>query len=108
LNYRHLSGLRPTPGIPWSPNLGRLEKLTLVKEMSPADYREAWAWVHYMLRGSPEAKTVLLNYVQQLRHTRDPGPFEPHLALAIRDPEEALRQHIAKLESETRTLAGAP
>jgi hypothetical protein len=104
LNYRHLSALRSQPGIPWTPNLSRLERLTLVKEMSPADYRESWAWVHLMLQSTPQARSVLLNYLQQLRQAHDPGPLEPYLTAALANPETALKQHIAQLESNTRSL----
>jgi hypothetical protein len=105
LNYRHLSSLR---GVPWTPNLPALEKLTQVKEMTPADYREAWAWVHFMLKSSPQTKAVLLSYLQDLRQRRDIGPLEPRLAAAVTSPENAVRLHIAKLEAATQTLAGAP
>lgn len=108
LNHKHLSALRPgTPGA-WTPDLARLEKITQVKDMSPADYREAWAWTHLMLNGSPEVRNVLLSYVQELRHTREPGPFAPRLAAVTSSPESLLKQHIAILDSKTRTLAGVP
>lgn len=108
LNYRHLNALRTGPSVPWDPDLARLEKLTLVKDMSPADYREAWAWTHMMLKSSPPVRNALMSYLQDLRHTREPGPFEPRLAAALTSPETALKQHIAQLEMKTRTLAGAP
>jgi hypothetical protein len=104
LNYRHLRALRSEPGIPWTPNLSRLEKITLVKDMTPADYREAWAWVHLMLRGQPQGKQVLLNYLQQLRASKEAGPMEPQLAGVFPSPEAALKQHVAALESSTRSL----
>ncbi len=103
LNYRHLAGFRSQPGIPWTPNLARLERLALVKDMGPADYRESWAWVHFMLRGNqPQARTVLLNYLQQLRGGKQPLPFELQLAAAVVAPETALRQHLAAVETATR------
>jgi hypothetical protein len=102
LNYRHLGALRSQPGIPWTPSLARLDRLTVVKDMNPADYREAWAWVHFMLRGSPQAKSVLLAYLQQLRTNKEPGPFEPNLAAAFPSPEGALRVHFQRLEAITR------
>ena len=95
---------------PWlhAPNLARLEKITLVKEMAPGDYREAWAWVHLMLNNTPQTRTVLLSYLQQLRHTKDPGPLEPHLRAVFSNPENILRQHVARLEADTRTLTAIP
>jgi hypothetical protein len=106
MNHRHLSTLRSQPGIPWSPNLGRLERLTLVKDMNHADYREAWAWVHFMLRGNPQAKNVLLSYLQQLRSGKEVASLEAQLAAVVADPVQALRDHIAGLEAATRSLDG--
>jgi len=103
LNHQHLSTLRSQPGVPWSPNLSRLEKLTLVKEMNHADYREAWAWVHFMLRGNPQAKNVLLSYLQQLRTGKETAPLEMQLSAVVPDPVQALREHIASLEAATRS-----
>lgn len=108
LNYQNLNGLRSQPGAPWSPGLHRLERITMVKEMSPGDYREAWAWMHLMLRGSPQAKSVLLAYLQQLRTTKDPGPFSPLIEPVFPSPESAVRQHIAHLEAITRTFPATP
>ena len=50
---------------PFQPDLGRLEKLGQVAQMEKPEYREAWAWVHLMLRSTPEAKKVLLDYLQR-------------------------------------------
>ena len=36
----------------WMPDLPRLESLTDIHQMTPRDYREAWAWVHLMLDGA--------------------------------------------------------
>jgi hypothetical protein len=100
VNHRHLAALRSTqPGVPWTPDLARLERLTLVKDMTPADYREAWAWVHFLLHSTPQARSVLLAYLHDLQAAKAPGPFEPRLAAVIPSPETALRQHIAKLEA---------
>jgi hypothetical protein len=104
VNYRHLAALRSQPGVPWTPDLARLEKLTLVKDMSPADYRESWAWVHLMLRTTPQAKSVLTSYLQQLQATKDPGPLHARLATVFASPETSLREHVAKLENKTRSL----
>ncbi len=107
VNYRHLAALRSQPGVPWTPDIARLEKLTLVKDMSPADYREAWAWVHLMLRTTPQAKSVLTSYLQQLQNTKDPGPLHSRLATVCPTPEVSLREHIARLEQATRSLPPA-
>lgn len=82
-------------------NLARLESLKQVDEMSPAEYREAWAWVHLMLHAArPEARTVLLSYLQQLRGSRPPGPLGPKLEKVFDDPEKALAAHVAAIEAD--------
>lgn len=89
-------------------NLARLEGLEKVEEMGPAEYREAWAWVHLMLRSRPEAKTALLSYLQQLRGKRHPGPLAPKLARVYDSPDEALVEHLVRLEQESQRNAARP
>ena len=36
----------------WSPDLDRLQTLTDIRQMTPRDYRESWAWVHLFLTDS--------------------------------------------------------
>lgn len=102
INPQHLGHLRPGAKEPFKPDLDRLEKLGQVQQMSPAEYREAWAWVHLMLRGKAETKAVLIRYLQQLRVNPTPGPLRPLLAEALPAPEESLFKHVASLEAVPR------
>jgi hypothetical protein len=79
-------------------NLARLEALREVDDMTPAEYRESWAWVHLMLRTQPDAKTVLLSYLQQLRGSRDPGQLGPKLLRVYPRLEETLAQNLEGLQ----------
>jgi hypothetical protein len=79
-------------------DLARLEKLKDVKDMTPLEYREAWAWVHLMLKSSVQAKQVLIAYLQELRTNADPGPLQPRLKTAYLSPENAVQTHLADLE----------
>ena len=88
------------------PDLARLEQLSEVKDMDSDRYREAWAWVYLMLRASPEAKDVLLAYLQQLRTKPNPGPLQPRLAAVIPAPDDTLDRQLARLSDEQR--AGRP
>jgi hypothetical protein len=74
-----------------------------MQQMTPAEYRESWAWVHLMLRGKPEAKAVLAAYLQQLRTNPNPGSLEPRLAKVFPDLDDALHKHLAKLEIDRHT-----
>jgi hypothetical protein len=43
----------------WAPDLDRLQTLSDIRQMTPRDYREAWAWVHLFLSDSPAGKSPL-------------------------------------------------
>jgi hypothetical protein len=88
-------------------DLARLESLTEVQQMKPAEYREAWAWVHMMLRGAPVARQALLTYLQELRTNGQPGLLRPRLAAVLQPPEAALQQHLTLLESGKPRVASA-
>ena len=82
----------------FKPDMARLESLTQVKQMNSPEYREAWAWVHFMLHSTPEAKKVLRNYLAQLKTNPNPGALAPRLAEVFPSPQEALRKHLLELE----------
>lgn len=95
VNPQHLETLRRGP---FQPDLSRLEKLGEVAQMEKPEYREAWAWVHLMLRGSPESRKALQDYLQVLRTDPKPGPLLPRLQAVFADPEQALGDHLAAIE----------
>jgi hypothetical protein len=105
VNPQHLEMLRRGPFLP---DLGRLERLDQVRQMEKPEYREAWAWVHLMLRGPAPARQVLGEYLQQLRSTDRPGPLQPRLRDAVGDPDVALAEHLARIATPRTTRAAAP
>jgi hypothetical protein len=80
------------------PDLDRLEKLEQVKQMEKPEYREAWAWVHFMLRGDSRARKVLLDYLQTLRTSSTPQSLLQRLREAVPEPDGALAAHLASIE----------
>jgi hypothetical protein len=102
VNALHVENLRRAAGGGFQPDLARLEGLTQVAQMNPAEYREAWAWVHLMLRTRPEAKAALVAYLQQLRTDKAPGLLRPRLAAVYPSPEDALEKHLARLAPDAR------
>ena len=101
LNAQHVEALRAgTPG----PDLAALERLDQVTQMGRAQYQEAWAWVHLMLRGSAQGRAVLLGYLQQLREPNPPGPLLPRLRAVYPAPADALVRHVQALSAPAATL----
>ena len=94
LNAGHLDLLRRGP---FQPDLARLEGLKDVRQMERPEYREAWAWVHLMLRGGPAGRQVLRDYLQAFRAKKDAGPLLPRLAAVYPDPDQTLADHLAGL-----------
>lgn len=99
VNPQHIEQLRQA-GTKF--DLDRLENLKDVQQMTPAEYREAWAWVHLMMRGSPRTKQVLVQYLQELRNNPNPGPIRPRLMPALPAPDTVLVTHLADLETQVR------
>jgi len=102
VNHEHLSHLRREA---LRPNLARLEQLSEVQEMSPAEYRESWAWVHLMLNSTPEAKRVLIDYLQELRTNTRPGTLRPRLAAVFLSLDVEFQRHLAILAERNPTTA---
>jgi hypothetical protein len=98
INESHLNYIRRSTAEPFRPSLARLEGLDQVKDMTPAEYRESWAWVHFFLQGNAEARAALLGYLQQLKTTSQPGQLRPRLAQVVPSPEEALSRHVSGLD----------
>lgn len=108
VNLHHLEQIQLTAGGPFKPDLTHLEELSQVQQMTPVEYREAWAWVHLMLRDRGEAKRALIQYLQQLRMNPNPGPLQPRIAQIFPDPEKALSRHLAKLDGRQTTSSPVP
>jgi hypothetical protein len=97
VNAAHVETLRRDLGVSLRPDLDRLERMKDVNEMKGPEYREAWLWVHLMLR-TPAAKKVLLAYLQELRTNHTPGPLGPRLAPVFTSLPDAFERHLQQLE----------
>ncbi|MDB5385831.1 MAG: hypothetical protein JWM11_1477 [Planctomycetaceae bacterium] len=85
----------------WRPDLTRLEALDKIELMHRAEYRESWAWVHFMLHSSPETRQVLLQYVNELQTDRNPEPISTRLAREIPVCEARMLSYLAGLNTHS-------
>jgi len=102
VNVEHMKQLRHGPSGPIQGDLNRLEQLTQVDQMTPGEYREAWAWVHLMLHSNDEARKVLVGYLKELRSTNAPGPLRSRLTAVFPSPEAALTRHLMLLDGSVQ------
>jgi hypothetical protein len=108
LNPEHLDRLPHDLASGWKPDLARLETLKTVREMSPRDYRESWAWVHYLLNGTAPGKAALLAYLGDLRSRPDAAPLSDRLRTGDWGGPGALVAHIDRARTEWVAKAPSP
>jgi hypothetical protein len=75
------------------PRLEELESLQSLDRMGRDEYRDAWAWVHFMLHGPREAQDELTRYLDELQAGSDPGRLSERLRRRIPDLNRRLVQH---------------
>lgn len=90
----HHSRMKWASRFGWKPNLARLESREELSQFTAADYREAWAWVHFLLHGSKEGRQLLQNYLATIQQRRPPGPLSRHLERVFSDPRSQLARHL--------------
>ncbi len=89
----HLSNVR------WGARLGmvsRLEKLENKRslgEMGGSEYRNAWAWVHFMLHGPDEAHAELVGFLADIQARTPPGLLSDRLRRRLPDLERRFAGH---------------
>jgi hypothetical protein len=86
-------------GIQWSlregpvPTMETLEKKTNLPEMGRREYRDAWAWVHFMLHGPPVARETLTGYLRDLQDGAAPSLLSVRLQKRLPQPERQFAEH---------------
>jgi len=93
-NAEHLARLPEDFAAGFEPDLRRLENLKDVRKMTPRDYRESWAWVHYLLSGPPQAKAALLGDLADRRGGADDKPLSRRLQAANPEAPARLAAHV--------------
>ena len=74
-------------------NLSQLEKIVDFNKMSKTNYRDSWAWVHFMLHGSQAAHGELIGYLGEIQSGRRPEPLSRRLAKRMPQPAAYCAAH---------------
>lgn len=83
----------------WRPDMEHLESIHDFAAFGRIDYQESWAWVHYLLHASPEARRQLMEYLADLEKNRRPVPLSGRLAGDIPHITDRLLGYIGNLGS---------
>ncbi|HEY2893314.1 MAG TPA: hypothetical protein VGJ16_03850 [Pirellulales bacterium] len=75
------------------PRLARLETRQDVSDMSAGDYRDAWAWVHFLLNGPPEAHDELVRFLDDIARGAVAGQLSRRLETRLGGAEARLAEH---------------
>lgn len=95
-NHPHFSKLRWNLRFGMLRGIDSLEKCHDLSEMGGAEYRFAWAWVHFMLHGPLPAHRALLHYLSDIRQGNPPGQLSERLARAVPDSNKQMAQHFKR------------
>jgi hypothetical protein len=73
--------------------LEQLEQIESLERMRQADYRDAWAWVHFMLHGPPAAREVLRDYLAEIQSHQPPEPLSKRPRQRIPQLDQRVTDH---------------
>lgn len=89
-------------GVAWGIRFGRssrleeLERVGRLEDMGQSEYRQAWAWVHFMLHGSPVARDELVRYLRDIQARSPPGQLSQRLRNRLPDLDRRFAKHFTR------------
>lgn len=89
----HLSKVRWNARFGIRTPIAKLEKKGSVGEMGGVDYRDSWAWVHFILYGSAEAHAELVGFLREISANVPPGKLSVRLSRRITDLDRQYLTH---------------
>jgi hypothetical protein len=90
----HLRLLRWAVRFGWKPRLERLDSVVEQRSFGRGEYRESWAWVHFLLHESKESRDVLLTYFEDINRGKAPGLLSERILSEMPDAEARLVRHL--------------
>ncbi len=78
------------------PGLEKLERLDQSQTMSSTDYRNCWAWTHFLIHGPETVQHLFRQYLSDVRLGRLEPPLSVRLAQVETNPRAALSLHFRR------------
>lgn len=94
----HLGPTRWAARIGQAPSLTRLEQLKDLGEMGRSEYRQSWAWVHFLLHGSRESHDELARFLADIQAQTPPGKMSDRIRRRLPDVEKRFVEHFRRWE----------
>lgn len=89
----HLRPIRLAAWLGNVPALEDLEQRSQISEMGRSEYRNAWAWVHFLLHGPPTARAELRRYLAEIQALTPPGKLSQRLRYLLPELEREFAAH---------------
>ena len=86
-------------------SIEQLENVDGIAGMTKKDYRDAWAWAHWMLSGSPEARNELLAFIGGLQAHQVQQPLSHRIRKIFPNANNRVHQHILYTKLAARRAA---
>ncbi len=104
MNHDYAEHLAQAVASGWRPDLKRLENLDDSGQMKRADYQESWAWVHFFLNSTPQAKSALVTYLAELRTNPHPKLISHRLRADIPEYDSQFVTYLSQLRPTTQAV----
>lgn len=82
----------------WTPDLTRLESLVSASELTQMDYAESWLWVHFLLSGDSQSRSIIQGHLKALVDTGSADPIMRFVQTEFPDYETRLIMHLKMLD----------
>lgn len=79
------------------PSLEKLEALVVQPTFDETNYRDSWAWVHFMLHRSQATRKLLVGYIHGVRSGAEQLKLSRQLKAMLPDLEKEFQAHFASL-----------
>lgn len=91
------------------PAMDKLEKLRDIGDMRDIEYRDSWAWTHFMIHNSPQTHKMLAGYLQLLAKRSEEASPEQGIPLlsrymneSVTQPKEAYKNHFRRMYASSK------
>jgi len=85
------------------PSLRKLEKIKNVNEFGAREYRESWAWIHFLIHNSPITHKILAGYLAQVGSGQPTDTLENYLKKSVPDIKQEYFDHFKGWKNRNKT-----